>query len=151
MAEYERSRVIFAAPDDVFAFAADPRNLPTYLPTVRAAEPEGDGERVRVHGERHGQPYEDDGWFRVDPARRRMEWGSDERNYSGEMAVSDDGGNALVVVRLVFAPFVDPTGRPTPEEPAGTDRIEESLEVALDSLRNLIEGTGGKEEPASAT
>ncbi len=149
MAEYERSRFVQAPPDDVFAFVSDARNLATFLPTVDAAEPQGE-DRVEVHGHVHGRTYEDDGWFRVDGSRRRIEWGADERAYSGWLTVSGDDGGAQVVAHLSFAPYVTPSGRPITGEPeTDPDPIEQSLEAALDSLRNLMEGTGGKEEPAA--
>ena len=62
MAEYERSRLVLAAPDEVFAFVSDPRNLATILPTVETVEPQEEG-RVEVHGEVRGRTYDDDGWF----------------------------------------------------------------------------------------
>jgi hypothetical protein len=150
MAEYERSRLVQASPDDVFAFVSDASNLATILPTVETVERQAD-DRVEVHGEVRGRTYEDDGWFRVDEARRRIEWGADERTYSGWLAVAGADGGAQVVVHLSFAPCVTPSGRPITGEPADEpDPIEQSLEAALDSLRNLMEGRGGKEEPAAA-
>ncbi len=50
MPEYEHSQTIQASPDAVFAFVSQVRNLPQYLPTIKAAEPQGP-ERVVVHGE----------------------------------------------------------------------------------------------------
>ena len=149
MAEYERSRLVQASPDEVFAFVSDASNLATFLPTVDTVEPQAEG-RVEVHGEVRGRAYEDDGWFRVDEARRRIEWGADERTYSGWLTVAEGNGGTQVVAHLSFAPFVTPTGRPITGEPqADPDPIEQSLEAALDSLRNLMEGRDGKEEPAS--
>jgi hypothetical protein len=67
------------------------------------------------------------------------------------LAVAGADGGAQVVVHLSFAPYVTPSGRPITGEPADEpDPIEQSLEAALDSLRNLMEGRGGKEEPAAA-
>ena len=149
MAEYERSRRVQASADDVFAFVSDASNLATILPTVDTVEPESEG-RVRVHGEARGGTYEDDGWFHIDEARRRIEWGSDERTYSGWLSVAGDDEGAQVVAHLSFAPIVTPSGRPVTGEPAiAPDPVEQSLEAALDSLRNLMEGRGGKEEPAT--
>jgi hypothetical protein len=149
MAEYERSRLVQASPDDVFAFVSDPDNLAAFVPTVDAAEPQAPG-RVRVQGESRGHACDDDGWFRVDEARRRLEWGADEHDYSGWLTVAGDDGGAQVVVHLSVAPFVTASGRPiTGEPPAEPDPIEQSLESALDSLRNLMEGRGGKEEPSA--
>jgi hypothetical protein len=149
MAEYERSRLVQASPDDVFAFVSDANNLATFLPTVDVVEPQAEG-RVEVHGEVRGRSYEDEGWFRVDEARRRIEWGADERTYSGWLTVAGEDGGAQVVAHLSFAPYVTPSGSPITGEPdIDPDPIEESLEAALDSLRNLMEGRGGKEVPAS--
>lgn len=151
MAEYERSRVIGAAPDAVFAFATDLNNLPTYLPTVQATEEPAPG-RIRVRGEVRGNRYEDDGSVTIDADRRRMEWGADELNYSGWMSVGADddaGTRSQVTVHLSFAPWTDDSGRPIAEPNIDPDPIEESLETALDSLRSLIEGTGGKDDTAA--
>jgi uncharacterized protein YndB with AHSA1/START domain len=149
MAEYERSRLVQASPDDVFAFVSDANNLATFLPTVDVVEPQAEG-RVEVHGEVRGRSYEDEGWFRVDEARRRIEWGADERTYSGWLTVAGEDGGTQVVAHLSFAPYVTPSGSPITGEPdIDPDPIEESLEAALDSLRNLMEGRGGKESPAS--
>jgi len=149
MAEYERSRLVQASPDDVFAFVSDANNLATFLPTVDVVEPQAEG-RVEVHGEVRGRSYEDEGWFRVDEARRRIEWGADERTYSGWLTVAADDAGAQVVAHLSMPPYVTPSGAPITGEPdIDPDPIEESLEAALDSLRNLMEGRGGKEAPAS--
>jgi Polyketide cyclase / dehydrase and lipid transport len=150
MAEYERSRLVQASPDEVFGFVSDASNLATILPTVDTVEPQAE-DRVAVHGEVRGRTYEDDGWFRVDEARRRIEWGADEGTYSGWLTVSGEDGGAQVVAHLSFAPYITPAGRPISGEPTHeSDPIEQSLEAALDSLRNLMEGRGGKEEPAAA-
>ena len=149
MAEYERSRLVQASPDDVFAFVSDANNLATFLPTVDVVEPQAEG-RVEVHGEVRGRSYEDEGWFRVDEARRRIEWGADERTYSGWLTVAADDAGAQVVAHLSMPPYVTPSGAPITGEPdIDPDPIEESLEAVLDSLRNVMEGRGGKESPAS--
>jgi hypothetical protein len=149
MAEYERSRLVLASPEDVFMFVSDPRNLATILPTVDTVEPR-DKDRVEVHGEVRGRTYEDDGWFHVDEDRHRIEWGADERSYSGWLTVTADDAGAQVVAHLSMPPYVTPSGAPISGEPdTGPDPVEASLEAALDSLRNLMEGRGGKEEPAT--
>lgn len=149
MAEYERSRWVQASPEDVFAFVSNAGNLATFLPTVDAVEPQAEG-RVHVRGETRGDAYEDDGWFRVDENRRRLEWGADEHGYSGWLTVSGDDGGSQVVAHLSFPPHVTESGRPiTGGLGDGGDPIEHNLEAALDSLRNLMEGRGGKEEPAT--
>src|SRR5688500_7433637 len=143
MAEYERSRLVLASPEDVFAFVSDPRNLATFLPTVETVEPQEE-DRVEVHGEVRGRPYEDDGWFHVDEGRHRIEWGADERTYSGWLTVAGDDGGTQVVAHLSMPPYVTPSGSPITGEPdIDQDPIEESLEAALDSLSTLMEGRAG--------
>lgn len=149
MAEYQRLRRMDAAANDVFAFVANAENLAAILPTVHSVRPDGEG-RVRVRGEVRGRSFEDAGWFRVDDARRRLEWGADGGDYNGSLTVAGTNGDAEVAVHLSFAPRVDPSGRPiTGEASEEPDPIEEGLEAALDSLRNLMEGRGGKEEPGA--
>lgn len=149
MAEYERSRLVQASPDDVFAFVSDVGNLATFVPTVSAVEPR-EGERVRIRGTIHDRTFVDEGWFHVEEGRRRVEWGTDEHDYAGWLSVAGDNGGTQVVAHLSLAPYVTPSGAPISGElPQGSDMIDESLEAALDSLRNLLEGRGGKEEPAA--
>lgn len=153
--EYERSRRIYAPEATVFACVADVRNLPTFVPTIQSAEalPE---DRIRLRGTNDGHPFEEDGWLKVDPDRHRIEWGNDEDTYSGWMTITGDGFGdgseaTQVVTHLSLAPHYAPSGRPlTGESPEEPDPIEESLEAAMDSLRQVIEGTGGKEQPAIA-
>ena len=107
MAEYERSRLVQASPDDVFAFVSDANNLATILPTVETVERQAE-DRVEVHGEVRGRTYEDDGWFRVDEARRRIEWGADEAYLFGMVGRLRSGrrgagGGAPVVCPLRHA------------------------------------------------
>ena len=152
MPEYEHSQTIQASPDAVFAFVSQVRNLPQYLPTIKAAEPQGP-ERVMVHGEARGRQYDNDGHFRADEAGRRLEWGSDRPDtYSGWQTVADAdgaGGDSQVTVQLTFGP--QSRTPETIEREEGSQRpIQEGLEAALQSIRNTVEGQGGKVEPAAA-
>jgi hypothetical protein len=149
MAEFERSRLMNVVPGDVFAFVANMDNLPTFIPTVQAIEPQRD-DRVRIRGVIDGRSYIDDGWLHVDRDRRRLEWGDDEHTYSGSLTVAGDNGGTQVVVHLSLPPHFTPSGRPiTGEAGNAPDLVEQSLEDALDSLRNLMEGRGGKVEPSA--
>jgi hypothetical protein len=101
MPEYQGSRLIEAAPDDVFAFVSDIRNLPAYVSTVRSASPLPRG-RVRVEGRSGEATYVDDGFIKIDEDRRQMEWRADEFNYRGWLEVSDEDGLSRVFVHLAF-------------------------------------------------
>lgn len=155
MPEYEDSLVVEAAPEAVFDFVSDIRNMPQYLPTTHHAEPQGGGERVRVQGEASGHPYDSDGWLRVDRTEFRMEWGSDGENlYTGWLEIDEgtDAESCLVTVHLSFQPKPNQSERMA--EQAGGDRdlaIQRGLEAALQSIKNLCEGRGGKVEPPQAT
>jgi hypothetical protein len=155
MPEYEGSRLIQIPPSEVFSFVADVRNLQGYVPTVRSAEPLPNG-RVRVAGVKGQTQYVDDGSLKIDEDRRRVEWQADERNYRGWLEVGDEDGLARIFVHLSFSPEKIPEADPlVPDEPlredkpvlgrnADDDPISVSLDAALRSLHDILEGRGGK-------
>ena len=154
MSEYQRTMVVEAQADEVFEFVSDINNIPKYLPTVHRATLQA-GDRIRVQGEVRGKPYDDDGYFRIDRASRRLEWGSDgENQYRGSMQVEEgveEVFTSRVTVQLSF--------NPRPElvrqlESQGDDRdaiINEGIDNALRSIKNLCEDKGDKVESQSAT
>ncbi|MDP9380146.1 MAG: SRPBCC family protein [Chloroflexota bacterium] len=150
MPEYEHTQRIQASPEEVFAFVSDVSNLPKYLPTTKSAEPQGE-ERVRVQGEANGRRYDSDGYFRVDPVARRLEWGADEQGkYSGWLTVSGEQSASEVTVHLSFGPATDLPERIEESSP-GEQPIQQGLEASLASIQNLVEGHGEKVEPPAAT
>ena len=150
MHEYHQSKKVQASADDVFDFVADIKNLPKYLPTVQKASPQ-QGERIQVEGEAGGHHYKSDGYFRVDKENRRLEWGSDgENNYSGSLEVKEAGDAASEVgVNIQFDP--KPELAKKFEEQGGSRHqvINDGINKALVSIKNLCEGKGGKVEAAS--
>ena len=152
MSEYEHSLSVQVPPDQLFEFVSDVRNLPKYLPTVQDATRQS-GERIRVKGEAAGHKYDDDGFFRVDAGRRRMEWGSDgDNHYSGWLEVAEDAGKSAsqVTVHLSFEPSPE-LARQFEQQGGDRDRdIREGMEKTLVSIKNICEGRGGKVEPRSA-
>ena len=145
MAEYT-DRIDVAAPADaVFAFVSDIENLPKYLPTVHHAHPQG-GERVEVEGEANGHPYNSDGFFKVDQSSRTMTWGSDgENDYSGKMKVTGDGSMAQVECSLKFTPSADMKQSMDKNQGGPSAAMTDGLHASLQSIKQLCEGTGGKE------
>jgi uncharacterized protein YndB with AHSA1/START domain len=148
MGEYEQTTTMRAPPERVFDFVSDIRNMPSYLPTTKSAEPQG-GDRVRVQGEAQGHSYDSDGYLRPDPQRKRLEWGADEGYYSGWLQVQGTGAGASTVTVHIslrgHPPGADPSGAPSDEQ------INEGLVKGLRSIQNHVEGRGGKEEPSAAT
>lgn len=131
---------------EVFAFVADIRNMPAYLPTVRGADAQGEG-RVVVEGEANGIPYRSDGWFRADASARRMEWGSDgENDYRGELLVEEAGGGqrARIELRLHLTPRPELERRLTAQTGSADSSVQEGIDAALASIKAHCEGTGGK-------
>lgn len=146
--DYERSRLIQVAPDAVFDFVSDVGNLPAYLPTMKRAELQGDG-RVKIEVEVKGQHHAADGFLHVDDAKRRLEWGSDTDLYCGWMTVSDEDGASIIIAHLTFAQQTDFPER-VEDQSQAADPMEEGLENALDSIKNILEGTGGAVESEDA-
>jgi uncharacterized protein YndB with AHSA1/START domain len=139
--EYEHTLMINAPEEQVFAFVSQVENLPKYLPTTKHAEPQGT-DRVRVQGEANGHQYNDDGYLRVDRASHRMEWGADEHDYAGSMTVDGSGGQSEVRVQLTFR-----GGEHIPDQ---DERVQRGLVAALESIKNQVEGRGGKQEVREA-
>lgn len=145
--EYEDSLTIRADPLSVFNFVADVRNLPKYLPTTKNAQSQGEG-RVRIQGEAQGHQYDSDGYLRRQGQDTRLEWGSDEGYYSGSLQVRPDGDRSVVTVHISLRgqpPGADAGDAPSPAQ------VQEGLRKGLESIRNHVEGRGGKEEPSVAT
>lgn len=149
MKEYEQTRHIQAPRNKVFAFVSDINNLPDYLPTVRNAAME-DGERIRVQGEANGHRYDDTGFFRVDQAQQRLEWGSDgDSNYAGWLEVQGDltAATSTVTVHIKFDPKPE-LARQMEQQGGRDEAINEGIKNALISIQNHCEGKGGKVESA---
>ena len=140
MPDYEHSQTVQAPAADVFAFVSDVAKLPSYLPTTKSAQPDGQG-RVRVQGEANGNSYDSDGYFRADQGAMRLEWGADERYYSGWLTVDDQGQSSQVTVHLSW----------TQDPGVPEDNVREGLQAALASIQNQVEGQGDKVEPSAAT
>jgi len=146
--EYQRSQTIDAAADEVFTFVSKIGNLPKYLPPITSAESTGE-EQIKLHGEIPNQgTFEGDGYFRVYPDDRRMEWGANVgRDYSGQLQVTEQGpSSSEVTVALQFGPrSVDQEM----QDQAGDDRnpAQEALGATLESIRRQVEGEGGKVMP----
>lgn len=152
MSEYEHTITVNSRPQQVFDFVSDVNNLPKYLPTVKNAMPQGK-DRVRVQGEAAGHQYDSDGYFNVYKSRQRMEWGSDgENHYRGWLEVKDSeaGASAAVTVHLSFEPRPDIAEKYDQQSGDRHRTIQEGLNNALQSIKNLSEGTGGKVESHAA-
>jgi uncharacterized protein YndB with AHSA1/START domain len=149
MPDYEYTQTINASPDEVYAFVSNVENLPQYLPTTKSAQPQGEG-RVRVQGEANGHQYDSDGTFTADASLRRLEWSADEANrYAGWLAITGQDATSQVTVHLTFGTEMDLPDRIEENSPSNRP-IQEGIGAALRSIQNIVEGQGGKEEPAAA-
>lgn len=145
MSEYTNSIDVAAPADAVFKFVSDIGNLPKYLPTVHHAHKQP-GERVEVDGKANGQAYNSDGWFKVDQAARTMTWGSDgENDYSGKMAVTGDGGHCQVSCSLKFTPTAGMKDAMDKNQGGPSAAMTDGLHASLQSIKQICEGTGGKQ------
>ena len=150
MSDYSHSIEVNVPADRLFEFVSDIGNLPKYLPTTKAAQPQGEG-RVRVQGEADGHRYDADGRFEAYAAQRKLQWSSDgEHQYAGRLEVAEmDAQRSRVTVQIHFE--LPPQEAPRFERQGGIDQVmNDGIRRALDSIRNLCEGTGGKNEAPQA-
>ena len=148
MPDFESSVAVQATPQAVFDFVSRIENLPKYLPTVKQAESAG-GDRIRVTSVVQDESRTQDGFFRHAAPDQPLEWGSDgDKDYHGSMEIADDGGGAaLVRIRLHLNPPPQKAGEI--EQRSGESfesQMQEGVERCLQSIKNLVEGTGGKSE-----
>lgn len=129
MAEYERSRTMPAAPEQIFDQAADLTRLDTWLPDVLHVHPE-EPPAVTVHEDRTGE--DTSALLRTERDRMRIEWGTRERGgYAGWLQVAGlDGGASEVTVHLSF---LDDTH--DPGERAARDALDGSLRRLEEQVR----------------
>ena len=147
MGEYERSITINATRKQIEDFVSDFNNLPKYVPTTKSAQPQ-QGDRVRVQGEApNGHKYDADGYFRVNEGKNRLEWGSDgENEYAGwlEFKGSNTDAPSEVTVHLTLTPPPQ-VGKEMSKMAGSPDNaINDGIEKSLQSIKNLLEGKGGK-------
>ena len=136
MAEYRSSTDVAAPVDTVFDYLADVDNLPDYFARMRSAERTGDEEVHTVAEGPHGETYEAEAWFRVDPDRRRLEWGSEgESHCSGHLEVTSDDGGARVEVAIST-------------EHTGTEEVQQGLDATVATIKEKVEQQGVVENPS---
>ncbi len=156
MGEYTRRIDIDRPATEVFAFIADTRHMPAFLPTVRTVTPQGAG-RVVVEGASNGRHYRNDGWLRADPGAMVMEWGSAAATgYRGSLRVvprgteGDDARRAQIEVRLHLNPAPAQARRPRTRIGDPDQAAQEGIDTALVAIKSLCEGTGVARRPTTA-
>lgn len=144
MSDYEHTVTIIATAETIFAYVADLGNLPDYLPeTAMAHLPLG---RPDIGGEHY---------FRADPQRHRMEWGSPALGYSGRLEINPYSGpedlRSLVTVHLSLH---GSAGRPKLSSDPNADYnrgILQALEDTLNRIQRAVEERNGTIERAVGT
>lgn len=148
MPDFESKTTIAAPAQAVFDFVSDVKNVPSYTPTVKRAESAGEG-RIHVRSEVEDKARETEGFFHVKGPEDRLEWGSESnKDYHGWMQIRDAGnGQSELTIHLRLNP--PPQTEQDVEQRSGQDfeqKMQEGVERALDSIKNHLEGTGGKNE-----
>jgi hypothetical protein len=146
MGEYTGRIEIGRPPAEVFAFLADVRNMPRYLPTVTHVGPQGhhdDHDDVAVEGEAEGKQYRNDGWVKAEPESRRMTWGSHSlQDYHGALEVKDASSGCAVELRLSLTPKPEVAQRLQKEHGNVDHGMRLAVERTLGSIKACCEQGG---------
>ncbi len=155
---YQDSTTISASAQEVFTFVSDVSHLPDYLPpiTEASARPLAEGTEtdpdvqdatgVHLVGEIKGRRFENDGWVPADETARTLRWGAQtERTYSGRLEVTEEGNGTRLRVHLEFGP--NSPDEEMQEQAGDRDPVHEALAATLQSVKQQVEGTGGKVLP----
>jgi uncharacterized protein YndB with AHSA1/START domain len=130
MPDFEQSREIDAAPDDVWRLVSDPDRLADWVPTTTASHPAGH-DAVQLQGESHGHDYDLRSGFMADDDARRLSWDSPRLSgYRGSLTVAGHEAGSRVTVQLTV-----------PGVPSGADEeIARGLGETLDRIGRLSAG-----------
>ena len=129
MADYQNMTSVDVAPEELFDFLADVRNLPRYFPLMTSAARAGDGNAVQTQAEfPDGEVVEGEAWFDVDRAAGRIRWGSEgPRDYHGHLTVTGSDGGAQVHV-VVSTARVE------------SDDVQRGVDDTMANIKELFEG-----------
>ncbi|MDO9709692.1 SRPBCC family protein [Paracraurococcus lichenis] len=145
MGEYTGRIQIARPPAEVFAFLADLRNMPRYLPTVSHVGPQGhhdDHDDVAIEGKAEDRTYRDEGWLKAEPEGRRMRWGSHSlKDYGGTLQVTEASGGAAVEMRLQLTPKPEVAERMQREHGNVDHGMRLAVERTLAAIKACCEGT----------
>ncbi|WP_409494583.1 SRPBCC family protein [Amycolatopsis sp. cmx-11-12] len=133
MGNYQQSITIDVPPALLFAYLADVRNLPKYMPRLTSAEPAG-GNKVDVtaHIDPHDAPEQEvagRAWVNVVEDGKRLEWGATgPHDYRGELQIGpgDTQQNATLVVELHT-------------ERTEGDQVDQGLKETLSGIKQAAE------------
>ncbi|MFF3644533.1 SRPBCC family protein [Streptomyces sp. NPDC002564] len=133
MGDYDQSITVSVPPERLFAYLADVKNLPSYLPRLTAARPhDGDQVTVTAHIDPPGRPEQDvtsEAWIQVLHEGKTLEWGAPgPHDYRGRLHV--DAGAAPGTSRLTVELHTEHA-----EGPA----IDHGLTEALTGIKNAVE------------
>jgi hypothetical protein len=152
MGEYTGRIEIARPPTEVFAFVADLRNMPRYLPTVTRVGPQGHHDQhddVAVEGEADGHQYRNDGWVKAEPEARRMRWGSHTlQDYGGSLTVTEATGGSAVELKLSLTPKPEVAERMQQEHGSVDHGMRLSVERTLGSIKACCEQGGTAQDNA---
>lgn len=120
MSEYEQSLVIEAAPETVFDFVSDTKNVPIFVTTALQNETQANDTAL---------PPGD--WIRVHPGEYLMEWGSDgERAYSGWLQIEEIGDDASeLITHLSFPGYLS----------VSSESVHQELLAAMHAVKERVE------------
>lgn len=129
MPDFEQSREVGAAADEVWRLVSDPHRLADWVPTTTSSHPAGE-DAVQLRGESHGHDYDTRGGFVTDDDARRLSWDSPRHSgYRGRLTVAEHADGSRVTVWVTI-----------PDAPAQADEeIMRGLRETLDRIAGLAQ------------
>jgi hypothetical protein len=135
MYDFEGSTTIATSPDRLFNYVADVRHLPEYFPKALSAKA-GDGEDLTVVIDADGDSLEISAWYRVDHARRVVQWGVPDYGFQGWLAVNPVPAGCELTVN-VQKPTSDGSGHRFSDDDA-YDSTEAEIRDTIGSIRRIM-------------
>jgi uncharacterized membrane protein len=135
MGDHQKSITVDVPPAQLFAYLADVRNLPKYMPRLTSATPtDGDKVEVTAHIDPQNGPERDvegEAWVHVIEEGKSLEWSAaGPHDYHGRLHVGPGNvdGNAVLTVELHT-------------ERTEGDQIDDGLADTLTGIKRAAEAT----------
>lgn len=139
MSEHERTFTVNAPPEEAFRYLSSVDNLPDFVPYLESLREEEDGHVFGIADFGEGRRAEVSGFFRAEPADRRLDWESDGTpGYRGWLRIEPERGErSRITVHISLPSAVSEV--PPPYPGLAGERVEREFDSVIRAIQETIE------------
>jgi len=139
MSEHERTFSVNAPPEEAFRYLSSVDSLPDFVPYLQSLREDEDEHVFGIAEFGEGRRAEVSGFFRADPAERRLDWESDGTpDYRGWLRIEPERGErARITVHISMPSGVAEV--PPPYAGFAGERVEREFDSVIRAIQEAIE------------